>query len=111
MACPSCDEGLYDVDDPAELVGYRLATDLLEMQVMDAALAAALPRPSDPTEVAIATCGSCAPSRKRRREDVERHEDADHRSATEEQDVERAAAVTNARLTASEARRRRADED
>ena len=48
---------------------------------------------------------------KRRREDVERHEDADYRSATEEQDVERAAAVTNARLTASEARRRRPDED
>jgi hypothetical protein len=48
---------------------------------------------------------------KRRREDVERHEDTDHRSATEEQDVERAAAVTNARLTASEARRRRPDED
>jgi hypothetical protein len=48
---------------------------------------------------------------KRRREDVERHEDADPRSATEEQDVERAAAVTNARLTASEARRRRPDED
>jgi hypothetical protein len=49
VACPSCDEGLYEVDDPAELVGYRLATDLLEMQVMDAALAASLPRPSDPT--------------------------------------------------------------
>jgi hypothetical protein len=48
---------------------------------------------------------------KRRREDVERNEDADNRSATEEQDVERAAAVTNARLTASEARRRRPDED
>ena len=48
---------------------------------------------------------------KRRREDVERHEDADYRSATEEQDVERAAAVTNARLTAAEARRRRPDED
>jgi hypothetical protein len=48
---------------------------------------------------------------KRRRADVERHEDADHRSPTEEQDVERAAAVTNARLTASEARRRRPDED
>ena len=48
---------------------------------------------------------------KRRREDVERNEDADHRSATEGQDVERAAAVTNARLTASEARRRRPDED
>jgi hypothetical protein len=48
---------------------------------------------------------------KRRREDVERHEEADYRSATEEQDVERAAAVTNARLTASEARRRRPDED
>ena len=48
---------------------------------------------------------------KRRREDVERHEDADYRSTTEEQDVERAAAVTNARLTASEARRRRPDED
>jgi hypothetical protein len=49
VACPSCDEALYEVDDPAQLIGYRLATDLLESQVMDAALAAALPRPSDPT--------------------------------------------------------------
>jgi hypothetical protein len=48
---------------------------------------------------------------KRRREDVERNEDAEHRSTAEEEDVERAAAVTNARLTASEARRRRPDED
>jgi hypothetical protein len=47
---------------------------------------------------------------KRRREDVERDEDADHRSTTEEHDAERAAAVTNARLTASEARRRRPDD-
>jgi len=49
---------------------------------------------------------------KRRREDVDRHEDSDDRgSRAEEQDVERAAAVTNARLTASEARRRRPSED
>ena len=48
VACPSCDEALYDVDDPAELIGYRLATDLFEPQVMDAALAASLPHPSDP---------------------------------------------------------------
>jgi hypothetical protein len=50
---------------------------------------------------------------KRRREDVDRHDDADQDrgSRAEEQDVERAAAVTNARLTASEARRRRPSED
>jgi hypothetical protein len=48
VACPSCGEGLYDVDDVAELVGYRLANDLPESQVMDAALAVSLPRPSDP---------------------------------------------------------------
>jgi hypothetical protein len=49
---------------------------------------------------------------KRRRQDVERHDDTEGVSRTEPQDVEgqdveRAAAVTNARLTASEARRRR----
>jgi hypothetical protein len=49
VACPSCDEVLYDVDDPAQLVGYRLANDLPESQVMDAALAAALRSPSDPS--------------------------------------------------------------
>jgi hypothetical protein len=49
---------------------------------------------------------------KRRREDVDRHDHSDDRgSRAEEQDVERAAAVTNARLTASEARRRRPSED
>jgi len=48
VACPSCGEGLYDVDDVAQLVGYRLANDLPESQVIDAALVAALRNPSDP---------------------------------------------------------------
>jgi hypothetical protein len=47
---------------------------------------------------------------KRRREDVDRHDD-EPVSRVQEQDDERAAAVTNARLTASEARRRRPSED
>jgi hypothetical protein len=49
---------------------------------------------------------------KRRRQEVDdRPDDTERGSPTEEQDVERAAAVTNARLTASEARRRRPTED
>lgn len=48
---------------------------------------------------------------KRRREDVERHDEIERSPRTERKDVERAAAVTNARLTASEARRRRPSED
>jgi hypothetical protein len=53
---------------------------------------------------------------KRRRQDVERHDDTEHASRAEEhdvegQDVERAAAVSNARLTAAEARRRRPADD
>lgn len=45
---------------------------------------------------------------KRRREDVDRTEDSDR---AEGRDAERAAAVTNARLTASETRRRRPTDD
>ena len=48
---------------------------------------------------------------KRRREEVDRHDDDEPVSRAKEQDVERAAAVTNARLTAAEARRRRPSED
>jgi len=48
---------------------------------------------------------------KRRREDVDRHDVGEPVSRAQEQDEERAAAVTNARLTASEARRRRPSED
>jgi hypothetical protein len=47
---------------------------------------------------------------KRRRADVDKHDD-EPVSRAQEQDDERAAAVTNARLTASEARRRRPSED
>ena len=47
VACPSCGEGLYEVDDVAQLVGYRLADDLPEYEVMAAAIAVALPTPSD----------------------------------------------------------------
>jgi predicted nucleic acid-binding Zn-ribbon protein len=47
--CPSCGEGLHEVDDVAELVGYRLATNEAESEVMAAALAVSQPRPSDPT--------------------------------------------------------------
>jgi transcription initiation factor IIE alpha subunit len=49
VACPSCGEGLHEVDNVAQLVGYRLATDAPEAQVMAEALAVSLRSPSDPT--------------------------------------------------------------
>jgi hypothetical protein len=48
---------------------------------------------------------------KRRRLESDRYDETDHTAPSDGQDVERAAAVTNARLTASEARRRRPTED
>lgn len=49
VACPSCGDPLEEVGDVVELVGYRLATDPLESQVMAAAMAVSLRSPSDPT--------------------------------------------------------------
>lgn len=46
-ACPSCGDRLDILDAAADVVGFRLATDAPESQVLSAALAASLRVPQD----------------------------------------------------------------
>jgi hypothetical protein len=46
-ACPSCGDQLSELGSAADLIGFRLATDAPEAQVLSAALAASLRAPQD----------------------------------------------------------------
>jgi hypothetical protein len=46
-ACPSCGDQLHVLDAAADVLGFRLATDAPESQVLSAALAASLRTPQD----------------------------------------------------------------
>jgi predicted nucleic acid-binding Zn-ribbon protein len=47
-ACPSCGDKLHVLDAAHDVIGFRLATDAPEAQVLSAALAASLRVPQDP---------------------------------------------------------------